>query len=210
MSAALLERASPTASVAVMGESPDILASILQPAVQLALWRRPRPASLDWIDALEWDAIDDLNFVAPIIAIEAEVADGLAEAGYPLDAGRAALAVEIASLARHFAAILDLGAVKIRLEVIETDACRKFHMDKVTARLLAPLSGPGTQWIDLDGGGDAPAHQLDRGHVGIFKGRLWVEEPRILHRSPPIAASGDTRLLLVLDPAPLSDGVLHA
>jgi hypothetical protein len=38
------------------------------------------------------------------------------------------------------------------------------------------------------------------GEVGIFKGRLWAEEPSILHRSPPIAASGERRLLLVLDP----------
>jgi hypothetical protein len=84
--------------------------------------------------------------------------------------------------------------------VIETDACRKFHADQVTVRLLMPLVGPGTQWVHANAEPQVPEGELRIGDVGLFKGRVWAEEPVILHRSPPIAAMGITRLLLVIDP----------
>ncbi|ESQ13779.1 MAG: hypothetical protein N838_33160, partial [Thiohalocapsa sp. PB-PSB1] len=36
----------------------------------------------------------------------------------------------------------------------------------------------------------------------LLRGTLWPEQPKsgLLHRSPPIEGSGETRLLLVLDP----------
>jgi hypothetical protein len=115
-----------------------------------------------------------------------------------MDARGLALVDEIADLARCFARLTGCTALRLRLEVVETDACRKFHVDQLCARLLCTLSGPGTQWIEAGGG--SQVMQMAAGEVGIFKGRLWAEEPAILHRSPPIAALGDTRLLLVLDP----------
>jgi hypothetical protein len=50
------------------------------------------------------------------------------------------------------------------------------------------------------GGAEAPIGQMQPGQVGLFKGRLAVAEPAVLHRSPPIAGTGQRRLLLVLDP----------
>lgn len=189
-----------TASAIAIGGAEDILVSILDPAVQLALWRRERPAALDWIDALKWDAIDDIN--APIAGPDfgTEIDRLLCDAGYPRTAQGRTLCDEIARFATRFAQIVDSRHLRLRLEVIETDACRKFHMDQLTARLLMALSGPGTQWIDTMLGEEAPINQLAVGEVGIFKGRLWVEEPAILHRSPPVAVSSEIRLLLVLDP----------
>ncbi|KTR83736.1 hypothetical protein NS277_07130 [Novosphingobium barchaimii] len=194
----LLDR--PITHAVAIGETADVMASILDPAVQLALWRRDRPAALDWIDALEWDAIDDID--AHIVGPDFGAAIGplLSDAGYLQTAQGRALCDEVAGLATRFAQVVDAAGLRLRLEVIETDACRKFHMDQVTARLLMPLSGPGTQWIETALGKDAPVNQLAVGKVGIFKGRLWVEEPAILHRSPPVATTGQTRLLLVLDP----------
>jgi hypothetical protein len=51
-------------------------------------------------------------------------------------------------------------------------------------------------------GGNEPEriNTMAAGDVGLFKGRHWTEAPAI-HRSPPIAETGETRLLLVLDPA---------
>ena len=36
----------------------------------------------------------------------------------------------------------------------------------------------------------------------LLRGTLWQERPRtgLLHRSPPIEGTGETRLVLVLDP----------
>lgn len=124
------------------------MASILDPAVQLALWQRDRPATLDWLDALEWNGIDDTDVPISGFDFGTEIEMLLREAGCPQTAYGHALSDEISSLANSFAQIIDSRQLRLRLEVIETDACRKFHMDNVTARLLMPLSGPDTQWID--------------------------------------------------------------
>ncbi|MCT2399899.1 DUF1826 domain-containing protein [Novosphingobium mangrovi (ex Huang et al. 2023)] len=202
MNAALLAEpvASPDGSV-TLGGTDAILSSILDPAVQLALWRRRRPAVLDWVDTLEWDIIDDVDSRIGGPAFAPGIERLLRNAGYPQTTEGHALTAEIVRLVERFSRLMNCRSLRFRLEVIETDACRKFHVDYVKARLLLPLSGPGTQWIDLGDGETPPVRQLACGDVGIFKGRLSVEEPTILHRSPPIAASGETRLLLALDPA---------
>lgn len=210
MSAALLERPASRGCVVVMGDTSDIFEGISDPAVQLALWRRYRPARLDWLDTLDWEEIDDIDAGISGPDFDVSIRQQLYDAGYPeTDAGRG-LGDDIVDLAARFAQVMGQRDLRLRLEVIETDACRKFHMDYVTARLLMPLCGPGTQWINLRDGVDAPIRQLACGEVGIFKGRLSVGEPTILHRSPPVAGSGDARLLLVLDPVnSKSDGALR-
>jgi hypothetical protein len=42
--------------------------------------------------------------------------------------------------------------------------------------------------------------QLLAGEVALFKGRLLTDSP-IIHRSPPIAGTGQRRLVLVINPA---------
>lgn len=204
MRAAVLERPCVSGGPVRIGDGPEILAAIVEPQVQLALWQRPRPATLDWLDALDWDEVDDIDTVIAGPDYRASICRLLCDAGYPQIPEGDALADEIVGFASGFARLMECERLRVRLEVIETDACRKFHTDYVKARLLMPLVGPGTQWIDLRDGEDAPVNQLSLGHVGIFKGRLAVEEPTILHRSPPVAVSGETRLLLALDPAPAS------
>lgn len=200
MSARLLERQPIAGTAAAIGGTSAILSSVLDSEVQLALWQRARPPALDWIDTLDWDEIDDIDAELSAPDWTAEISSVLHEAGYPQSPDGDALARELAVCATEFASLMRCDQLNMRLEVIETDACRKFHMDHVTARLLMPLYGPGTQWIDTAHGSDAPINQLHVGDVAIFKGRLSVEQPSILHRSPPVAASGETRLLFVLNP----------
>lgn len=180
------------------GDHARVLDRITDAGVELAVWHRSRPPGLAWLDGLGWDGVGDLDIEAPVAALEAKVADGLAEAGHPEDERGVALRDHVAGLARRLAGIVGCTAVRVRLEVIETDACRRFHSDLVTARLLTTLVGPATQWIET-AAPDA-LHQLGPGDVAIFKGRRWAEQPAILHRSPPIAGTGDTRLLLAIDP----------
>ncbi len=186
----------------IADDEPTVLDRIRDESVHLALWRRPRPAALDWLDELDCDEIDDVQEAAALADLNGLPAI-LSAANYPDHAGTVALAREVIAHAQRFARIMDSDGVRIRLEVVETDACRKFHMDHVEARLLVPLTEPGTQWIEADPDGRAdratPIHQLRAGDVGLFKGRVLVETPRILHRSPPISGTGVSRLLLVLD-----------
>lgn len=111
------------------------------------------------------------------------------------------------ALARGHASIEGVETVRLRLEVVENDACRKFHADYVTVRTITTYVGPGTQWIEAAklSIGRMPEmseiRQTETGDVTIFKGRLWQESPAILHRSPPIAGTGEQRLVLVVDTA---------
>ena len=86
----------------------------------------------------------------------------------------------------------------IRLEVVDTDACRRFHTDYTTLRLLTTYRGQATQWIRV--GSPDRIEQMAAGEIGIFKGRRLLDDPPILHRSPPIGDRGESRLLLVIDP----------
>lgn len=178
--------------------SPEVLLSVTAPEVALAIWNRAAPAGLAAsIDALVLDAVDDIEAAieAPISAADLTVT--LQDAGYNSDVV-ALLAEDIAALAGRFAAVVGRTRFKLRLEVIETDACRRFHSDFVTYRLLTTYRGQATQWIEADRP-DAVA-QMRAGEVAIFKGRMLLDDPPVLHRSPPIAATGEQRLLLVLDP----------
>jgi len=183
----------------IAAEIPLVLDCIHDEAVHLALWQLARPASLDWLDALDLDEIDDLQETFPVVDLTVSIPAALRDAGYPDDGRAATLAEEISTQARLFARIMQSDAVRIRLEIVETDACRKFHMDNVRARMIIPLTEPGTEWIEVACGQDASVRRLRAGDVGLFKGRIWAEEPAILHRSPPIAGTGISRLLLVLD-----------
>lgn len=177
-----------------------VLARIHQPAVQLALWHRPRPKALGWLDRLDLAPIDDIDAVVAAPFRVDDLAARLRAAGFGDDAGTVALAAEIARQMRRFAALTDSQRLRLRLDVVETDACRRFHMDYVSVRLLMPLVGRGTQWIVAESAPEGAVQELQPGHVGLFKGRLSVDAPAVLHRSPPIAGTGERRLLLVLDP----------
>ena len=181
----------------VMGDDQLVLQRILDPDVHLAVWQRRAARGLEGLEGLDWDAIADVDRDVPVVALASAIPEALRSAGYP---DVVALAEAIVPLASDFAALIACDALRIRLDVIETDACRKFHADQVTVRLLMPLVGPGTQWVHANAEPQVPEGELRIGDVGLFKGRVWAEEPVILHRSPPIAAMGITRLLLVIDP----------
>jgi hypothetical protein len=99
------------------------------------------------------------------------------------------------------------------LDAIAGDACRRWHRDCVPLRLICTYRGPGTQWVAPALGDavmarpddDAPqAIAFDTGDGALFKGCGWPGQPHdggVVHRSPRIAGTGITRLVLVLDAA---------
>ena len=102
---------------------------------------------------------------------------------------------------------MDLARIELRLEVVRTDSCRKFHADYVSARLITTYVGAGTDWLDdaeaahlAASGEPRRINRMAAFDVGLFKGKLATERPAI-HRSPPIAGTGAKRLLLVLNPS---------
>ena len=64
-------------------------------------------------------------------------------------------------------------ALRPRLEVVTTDACRRFHLDRVPARLLCTDRGPGTE--DGLARGDGSVEVVSRmgaGDVCLLRGSL--------------------------------------
>lgn len=187
-------------------DNPAILAAIRDPECNLAIWQRRAFADFS---PLTGGTPNDLRFTSDPDGLPATLADALAANGFAGDAAlHRALVEDAAVLARLFCDAMGLATVELRLEVVRTDSCRKFHADYVTARLITTYVGEGTQWLDeadadrvATGGEPQRIHRLAPFDVGLFKGKLSAERPAI-HRSPPIIGTdGGARLLLVLNPA---------
>ena len=115
---------------------------------------------------------------------------------------------DAAALASVFADLFQAPYLRVCLNVVTTNACRKFHIDAVTARLVCTYRGTGTQFgISTDGAEPARVFTVPTGAPIVLRGTLWPEHPKsgLLHRSPPIEGSGETRLVLVLDSVAVSD-----
>lgn len=179
-----------------------VLGRIGAPGVAAAIWQRaPAPEFADWIEALPAASLPRLRTLAPVESIEGCVQAACDIAGIPAGRMRDMLAGDIAALALIMAEVMRSPLLHLRLDAVSTDACRRFHVDNVTARLLCTYRGAGTQLARP--GHERAAQDVATGTAVILRGALWPghEATALLHRSPPIAGTGRTRLLLVIDPA---------
>lgn len=188
--------------VTPVDDLPALAAAIDASSCQLAICPRDTDPALAALGTLAIDPITSIDTIMPVAQLASDLPRALMEAGYPADLA-VPLAIDIARLARFHAGIRRVAAVRIRLEWIVTDACRRFHMDYVTTRLLVTYRGAGTQWVEATRP-DAIRH-IPRNAIALLKGRRLVAEPAILHRSPPLADPAAARLLLVVDPVAADD-----
>ena len=194
-----------------VGDRPEDLCLITDPGCAAAIWRRqPMPGFQDWIDGLDPDQLPSTRTVLRPDAVEEAIRHLCDVARLAESAERYWLEADIADLAGRFAKIMGAPFLRLRLDRVNTNACRKFHIDAVLARLICTYRGSGTQYgISVNGADPTRVFQVATGAPLILRGTLWPEEPGsgLRHRSPPIAGTGETRLLLVLDPVfdPLED-----
>ncbi len=200
-------------SRAIHAEDASVLEAIHEPGLDLAIWRRALPASLQaWLEDLEnADTHLDLHLLAHPDDLRRALADGLTAQDVPSDGAFDAFIADIVDVARHFHRLASHSRaepVDIRLETVFDNACAKFHRDKVQARLLTTYWGRGTQWVShmhrddalrLQTAFDGPLEHLSPGDVAIFRGDDAVDGAGVVHRSPPIAGTGETRLLLCVN-----------
>jgi hypothetical protein len=197
----------PPAPHVVMDEAPAGLSAIADPAINLAVWQRYlSPALVAEAGLLVRSAAADVRVTAATGHVASALTAVMADAHWP---AVPALVGDIAELAALAATSMATRALDIRLEIVTSDACRKFHADYVPLRLITTYAGPGSQWLSNDDAaalaGGVAAEQLEvrqllAGEVALFKGRLLTDSP-IIHRSPPIAGTGQRRLVLVINPA---------
>lgn len=183
-------------------------------SADLVVWARRLEPVVDAYVAhlLQGEAFD--------LAAEGSPDDATRDLGTRLPAGegRAALVGDISRLAALVGRDLGCGRVQVRLELHDRDACRLFHVDRVTVRLLTTYAGPGTQFLahrdvmrDGLGRGDnarvirpgAMIQELAPGWVGLFRGErdVALRGRGVVHRSPPIRARGQRRLVFKVEPA---------
>jgi hypothetical protein len=188
-------RSPPRGSAAIVVEclSPSVLLSVRKPEIGLAPWRRPTRIGLH-------------RAAAALLATDRFC---LTAEGDPRPASRAlmrnlpvagrALEQDVAILARLFATVTRAASVRLRLEHVNDNACRRHHVDAVRLRLLCTYAGPGTEWVDPAG----ENRRMPTFQVGIFKGSAYPDAgPRVLHRSPPVEhlpPRSRSRLLLCVD-----------
>lgn len=111
----------------------------------------------------------------------------------------AALSADIATLAARFMDLMQIDAIRIRVEGITGNACKKVHADYTDVRLITTYAGPGTDYAP-HGDGDCCLEHVPTGAIALFKGRLFdPAHAPCMHRSPPIEGSGEARLVVVID-----------
>jgi len=183
----------------LLGSEAEILRRIADPGCGAAIWQRQSlPKFQHWLDGLPAASLPDMRVILGAGNVERCVQAECDRVGTPSGPMRDRLASDIAALGFIFAEIMASPMLRLRLQPVTTDAYRRFHIDRVQARLLCTYRGSGTQFAL--GSHPAPALQTAAGDVAILRGTLWPGLSEVLHRSPPIAGSGETRLLLVIDP----------
>ncbi|MDD9908340.1 MAG: DUF1826 domain-containing protein [Ahrensia sp.] len=185
-------------------DSVDEMNLIHKPGVAAVIWRRqPQQEFQRWIDTLDPARLPEARLVLQPTTVASAVEHLFTISNMPVDEHRHFLVEDIATLARNFATVMGSPYLRLRLDVVTDNACPKFHIDAVKARLLCTYRGLGTQYaVSPDGTEPDRVFSAPTGSAMILKGIKWPEPPRsgLLHRSPPIEGSGETRLLLVLDP----------
>lgn len=139
----------------------------------------------------------------------------------PAAPGKEALLEDMSMLASLYADLMDCPKIGIRLEVLTSAMCPKFHIDRTGIRLLCTYLGPGTEWLDEAfcnrsaltseyPTAEAFHHALILHPQGIrqapqqslvlLKGSLWQgnQQAGAIHRSPPMQVA-TTRVVLALD-----------
>ncbi len=185
-------------------DTPEGLAAIHSPGCAAAIWRRrPLPGFQSWIDALEPERLPKARVILRPESIRKTVNAICEEYGTPDCRERERLVDDTAALADIFVGLTPTPYLRLRLDVVTTNACRRFHIDAITARLVCTYRGTGTQYgISTDRTEPRRVFTVPTGAPILLRGTLWPERPKsgLLHRSPPIEGTGETRLVLVLDP----------
>lgn len=106
---------------------------------------------------------------------------------------------DVIDLATRFAEMMNVDAVRVRIERVDSNACKKVHADYTDVRLITTYAGPGTDYAPIGDEGCC-LERVPTAWVGLFKGRTYAQDhDPCLHRSPPIEGSGEKRLMVVID-----------
>ena len=199
-----------------VGNQPDVLHQIFAPSVNLSLWQRPaQPAVIQELSFLQASDLPDVRCPTSLDSFDDDLSTLLQRQGLDPLAFKN-WRVDMCRLADLYFSVSENHDVTLRLETTDDDGCQRFHVDRTHLRLLCTYRGPGTEWL-TDAQADrqaqhngAPNERIIRfGEPSRFE-PFWVGNLKgdaypgnagrgLVHLSPPIAGSGQTRVLFCLD-----------
>lgn len=181
----------------------DGLSALSRPEIAAAIWtRRLAPALQAWIDGLSPERLPSGRAILRPRDVDNTLHELCEIAQTPCDPERDLLIEDAATLARTFTDLTGAQYLRLRFDIVDNDACRKFHIDTVTARLICTYRGPGTQYgLAMNGSDPDRVFSVPTGSPICLKGKLWpgLSRSELVHRSPPIDGTGETRSLFVID-----------
>jgi len=202
----------------IVGQTPNVLTEVYQQDTNMVVWQRESDQALEKaIDAFLSERTHYKRNMAltPELALETiHKALGNTDAVLPLSQN-------IAELVEMFCCLFELERAGLRLTILDSAMCPRFHVDRVPCRLVTTYQGVATQWLPhhlinrsalgiravkdaQDQSGlyqkQSDIQQLQEADVALLKGELWPgnENAGLVHRSPSVD-KGQKRLLLTLD-----------
>ena len=201
-----------------IGDQESALSAIYREEINISIWQRH--LDNDTLSAAEHviESQPNLQFSAVVKPTEAPEALRLKLGN---DEPAAVLSHDMSHLVDMFCFLFDLRAAGIRVGVLNDAMCPRFHVDRVSCRLITTYSGIATQWIpnlNVDrsklGAGSQGLpdehsgvyknkdhiQQLNKGDVALLKGESWTNNQGggLVHRSPQPPKT-QSRLLMTLD-----------
>ena len=165
--------------------------------------RKPDSSVLNWLEELDPIYLPKARVILPPERVQRALKQICDNSGTPDCEERDRFIADISDLAKAFTDIMHPPYIRLRLDVITTNACRKFHIDAIKSRLLCTYRGSGTQYgVSINGAEPSHIFNVPLGSPIVLRGTLWPESPKsgVVHRSPPIEGTGECRSVLVIDP----------
>lgn len=193
----------------------DVLADIYQNNISMAIWQRQLGILSRYAQSV--------LILAPNLTLklqgDSQYMVALMARLLPDAPGKKEFIEDVSLLTDMFACLFDLKEVGLRLSVLSSAMCPRFHVDKIPCRLVSTYIGAGSEWLHdahvvrdkLGRGGhikdynsglheQGRINQLNVGDVAVMKGDEWPTSlgRGVVHRSPSASAE-DKRLFLSLD-----------
>lgn len=183
----------------------QLRSELVHDTVDAAFWARETPPGvLQWLENVGPDSWPRGRFVLTPLDVQACLTDLFAATGVDATPALLWLQEDVTHLAHSVQKLIGSTRIRLRLETIFDNACSKFHIDNVVARLICTYYGPGTELSLQDQ--DLPC-AVPTGAPVLLKGKRWLggEVPALRHRSPPIEGTGKARLVLVIEGCELDE-----
>lgn len=202
----------------IEGNAPNVFTDIYRNDANIVIWKRELPNELS--EAVS-HILESPPTRAKVLVVSPQnthnaLSDALGESS-----AVATLSDDIALLVDMFCCLFDLTHAGLRLTVLDSPMCPRFHVDHIPCRLVTTYRGIATEWLNHDvidrtklGAGNQgksdeesglfeslnDINRLSEGDVALLKGENWDEtkDAGLVHRSPSVSTN-ERRLLLTLD-----------